>query len=457
MLGHEEKIKTLEDKNSGHRAKIDEKRNETEALLKAESVPQCMLDLLGPGGQNIIQERQLVTELVAKFTGPIPGAEFTGLIEEYKKLGWLEGIEAMAKKNIKTQEKITKNQERITECRDRIKKYEAEISSARLDLKRREVLEREGRKLDEEIQVLAFDKDIWLCNKGHNELIAGWRTQLEELDNQLGELMVTDKKRVQVTEALLSLAELELKRKELKAKIQSMQTIGTGLEDLITKADTNTKLQETIIQSMNEMSGINKRLAQVNGDIEVTREQIAGFRIQLDKMRAECNTKIETEKMMNLYAIYRDVMKQIPFRLISQVKDILERKVNDLLTVVTNFSVKFEISDSNIDIYLDRPVYEGRSILINNSSGFERFISSLAIRIALMEISQLPSPNFMAIDEGWSCFDNENINNIDVILDHLGQKFEFILTISHLQVIRQHCDTQLALRRGDDGFSYVTF
>jgi DNA repair exonuclease SbcCD ATPase subunit len=174
-------------------------------------------------------------------------------------------------------------------------------------------------------------------------------------------------------------------------------------------------------------------------------------------MRADCNLKIETEKMMNLYGVYRDIMKQIPFRLISQVKNILERKVNDLLAVVTNFSVKFDISDSNIDIYLDRPVYEGRPILINNSSGFERFISSLAIRIALMEISQLPSPNFMAIDEGWSCFDNENINNIDVILDHLGQKFEFILTISHLQIIRQHCDIQVALRKDDAGFSYVTF
>lgn len=459
MLGYEEKIKGLEEKNVGHRAKIDEKRNEIEALLKAESVPQCMLDLLGPGGQNIIQERQVVAGLVAnlKLDGPIPSAEFTGLVEAYKKLGWLEGIEAMAKKNIKTQEKITKNQDRITECRDRIRKYENEIATARMELKKRERMEREVRELDDAVQVLTFDKDVWLNNKLHNDTITNCRTQLDDLDNQLGELMVADKTRVQITEALLSLAELELKRKDTKAKIQSMQTIGTGLEDLIAKADANNKLQETIIQLMNDMSGINKRLAQINGEIEVTREQIAGFRIQLDKMRAECNTKIETEKMMNLYAIYRDVMKQIPFRLISQVKDILERKVNDLLAVVTNFSVKFEISDSNIDIYLDRPVYEGRPILINNSSGFERFISSLAIRIALMEISQLPSPNFMAIDEGWSCFDNDNINNIDVILDHLGQKFEFILTISHLQVIRQHCDTQLALRRGDDGFSYVTF
>ena len=160
---------------------------------------------------------------------------------------------------------------------------------------------------------------------------------------------------------------------------------------------------------------------------------------------------------MNIYSVYRDALKLIPIVLISKVQPVIERKVNDLLSTITDFSVKFSMEDNKIDIYLDRAVYAGEPILINNSSGFERFISSLAIRIALLEISQLPSPNFIAIDEGWSCFDNENIANMDVILGHLGQKFDFILTISHLQVIRQHCDIQITLRRNDDGFSLVNY
>ena len=35
------------------------------------------------------------------------------------------------------------------------------------------------------------------------------------------------------------------------------------------------------------------------------------------------------------------------------------------------------------------------------SSGMERFISSLAIRVGLMNVSNLPRTNFLAIDEGW--------------------------------------------------------
>ena len=72
------------------------------------------------------------------------------------------------------------------------------------------------------------------------------------------------------------------------------------------------------------------------------------------------------------------------------------------LSIIANFVIKFEVSNAKIDIYLDWPDSGGIPILLNNSCGFERFISSLAIRLALLDISQLPKANFIAIDEGWN-------------------------------------------------------
>jgi DNA repair exonuclease SbcCD ATPase subunit len=117
------------------------------------------------------------------------------------------------------------------------------------------------------------------------------------------------------------------------------------------------------------------------------------------------------------------------------------------------------MSDSKIDIYLDRAIYKykSRAILINNASGFERFIASLAIRLALLELSNLPKINFIAIDEGWSSFDTHNINNVSLILDYLTSKFDFVLTISHLIQIKEHCDMQISLRRDDRGFSKIVY
>ena len=220
------------------------------------------------------------------------------------------------------------------------------------------------------------------------------------------------------------------------------------------------KNNEIQVKIMTQLQMKNKLNIEIESNINKSstlRDKISEMKGQLEKMKEDCVDKIEKEKMMNIYRVYRDCLKVIPMQLINKIKPVLERKVNDLLTTVTNFTLKFEITDSRIEIYLNRPEYEGKLILINNSSGFERFISSLAIRLALMEISQLPSPNMMAIDEGWSCFDNENINNMQVILDHLGQKFDFILTISHLQIIRQHCDIQIGLRKDEHGFSMVNY
>ena len=105
-------------------------------------------------------------------------------------------------------------------------------------------------------------------------------------------------------------------------------------------------------------------------------------------------------------------MKNLPFIIIKKVVPRLERKINELLSVCTNFMVKVEINDNHIEIYIDRPIYNGSLILLNNASGFERFISSLAIRLALLDVSQLPKPNFIAIDEGWTSFDYQNIKTL---------------------------------------------
>jgi len=149
----------------------------------------------------------------------------------------------------------------------------------------------------------------------------------------------------------------------------------------------------------------------------------------------------------------------MPYILLAKIQPILEKKVNDLLTITTDFTVKFDMSDSKIDIYLDRSIYKdkSRNIIVNNASGFERFMASLAIRMALLELSNLPKINFMAIDEGWSSFDTHNINNVSVILDYLTSKFDFVLTISHLIQIKEHCDIQLSLKKDDYGFSKIVY
>ena len=179
----------------------------------------------------------------------------------------------------------------------------------------------------------------------------------------------------------------------------------------------------------------------------------------LEQIKKDLKEGKELEKKLRISELYRSALKQLPYILLNKIQPILEKKVNDLLSIITDFTIKFDISDGKIDIYLDRNIYKDktRNIIINNASGFERFIASLAIRIALLELSNLPKINFMAIDEGWSSFDTHNINNVGTILEYLTSKFDFILTISHLIQIKEHCDIQLNLKKDDRGFSKIVY
>ena len=180
---------------------------------------------------------------------------------------------------------------------------------------------------------------------------------------------------------------------------------------------------------------------------------------KLEQMKRDTIEGRDLESKLSLLEIYRTALKELPYILLGKIQPLLEKKVNDLLAITTDFSVRFDMSDSKIDIYLDRAIYKdkSRAILINNASGFERFIASLAIRLALLELSNLPKINFIAIDEGWSSFDTHNINNVSIILDYLTSKFDFVLTISHLIQIKEHCDIQLSLRRDEHGFSKIVY
>lgn len=74
------------------------------------------------------------------------------------------------------------------------------------------------------------------------------------------------------------------------------------------------------------------------------------------------------------------------------------------------------------------------------ASGFEKFICSIAIRVAMMNISLLPKSNFIAIDEGFGALDAENLAGINVLFDYLKTDFDIVLVISHIDLLKNEIE-----------------
>ena len=100
--------------------------------------------------------------------------------------------------------------------------------------------------------------------------------------------------------------------------------------------------------------------------------------------------------------------------------------------------------------------YDKSSWPLEMTSGMEKFISSLAIRVALINVSNLPRPNFLAIDEGFGNLDSDNLNSMFMLFDYLKTEFNFIMVISHLDALKDASDGLFEINV-DKGFSKIVF
>jgi DNA repair exonuclease SbcCD ATPase subunit len=179
----------------------------------------------------------------------------------------------------------------------------------------------------------------------------------------------------------------------------------------------------------------------------------------LESKKQELVNKLkEAEELEIVYEAYNQYMTAtgrdgIPYELMSKAIPNIESEINSILSQIVDFTVALEVDGKNINGKL---IYDYDRIWpLENSSGMERFVSSLAIRIALMNASNLPKSNFMIIDEGFGVLDAEHMHSMQTLFNLLKMHFDFILIVSHLETARDMVDTLIEIKR-EDGYSQIS-
>jgi len=140
------------------------------------------------------------------------------------------------------------------------------------------------------------------------------------------------------------------------------------------------------------------------------------------------------------YEYYLSAVKRdgIPYGLISEILPKLEIEINNILQPIVDFQIILNTDGKNINSYICYG--DDRYWPLELTSGMEKFVSSIAIRTALISVSNLPRPNFIAIDEGFGSLDTDNFNSLYLLFDYLKTQFDFIITISHIDKTRDMVD-----------------
>ena len=162
------------------------------------------------------------------------------------------------------------------------------------------------------------------------------------------------------------------------------------------------------------------------------------------------------ESQSKLYDYYLNALSRdgVSYELIEKALPMLEGEVNNILGQIVDFGMQLEIDGKNINAYL---VYGDQRWSLEMCSGMERFISGLSeLELTLINVCNLPRPNFLVIDEGFGTLDSENLQSLFMLFTYLKTQFDFVMVISHIDSMRDVVDGLVEIKK-EKGFSNVKY
>ena len=251
--------------------------------------------------------------------------------------------------------------------------------------------------------------------------LSGLETKEELLQHQLDKVEEDIEKYFENEETIESNKELEKQIKELEVEKKKIEL---------------------------DIKDIGKQISFRNGSISSLETYIGGVKQKMNDVK-------DLEEKNRLYTYYLDAVKRdgIPYELISKALPVIENEINNILAQVVDFGVTMEMDGKSINAKI---VYEDQEWPLEMCSGMEKFVSGLAIRVALINVCNLPRPNFLVVDEGFGTLDADNLSSLFMMMQYLKTQFDFIWMISHLEQMRDIVDGLIEIKKVN-GFSKIDF
>ena len=255
------------------------------------------------------------------------------------------------------------------------------------------------------------------------------------------------------------------KKSELVTKISNnrveIQSIQNKIENLKKEYETKKRRSEDLKRRFDgqdpesDVSGVSKLLSIKKKDLKINDENridkirdIEGLRLATEnaekskKKFNELNTQLKVQDLF----IQATSKRGIPVQIINLLLPKINKEISKILKGVVGFTVVLEadLESNAMDVFID---YGDSKRIIELASGMEKMISSLAIRVALINISSLPKSSMLIIDEGFGSLDETNLEACGRLLHSLKKSFKNILVISHIDQIKDIVDNTIDITK----------
>ena len=256
------------------------------------------------------------------------------------------------------------------------------------------------------------------------------------------------------------ISDLELDGKRIGIEIESLEGKLRMLENDMAEMSlriSENELDGEVIELKDQVSILSDEINQIDAERISAAGRVGELSSMLKDLRSE---KKKYADIRSRWKIYQNFMKAIskrgiPSQIINSQLPVINTEISKILNGVVDFTVEFDTqdADSAMDVYIN---YGDTRRIIELASGMEKMISSLAIRVALSNISSLPKTDMLLIDEGFGTLDENKVTACNQLLTSLKKWFKNIVVITHVDAVKDVADNILEIdKNGKD--SKITF
>ena len=233
----------------------------------------------------------------------------------------------------------------------------------------------------------------------------------------------------------LSIESCDLKMGVLKDKLKRY-------EEIQDKIKQNQQIDSMLIKAdlrLDELDGMkrtkNKEITTNEYEIKSKEEKISNNKKLIVKIKEE-------EEKEKIYKIYLEaygkngVSKIIMKTMMPLINSELQRLMEDSCY----FKLEIRINDKNEVEFIQIDNSTGIEKLMVSGSGFEKTISSLALRSVMTKICTLATPDIIVFDEVFGKISNDNLEMVAEFFVKIKEYFDKIFIISHNPLVSQMSD-----------------
>jgi DNA repair exonuclease SbcCD ATPase subunit len=258
------------------------------------------------------------------------------------------------------------------------------------------------------------------------------------------------------------LTNLNLDLERTNSAIQKLESEIKELNDTADYYEEHKEILENVEKVMSELELTKTNKERIGQELQNCEDQIytlVGKEGALEqKLENLKNLRTEKNRLNTEYSAYDLFMtcmhsNGIAFDVIKKALPVINIEIAKILSNVVEFEVFFENNENKLNILIKHPKHDPRQL--ETCSGAEKTLAAVAIRIALLNVSNMPKSNIFVLDEPGTALDAENMEGFVRILDLVKGYFDVTLLITHIESLKDVVDMTIEISKAEDGYAFV--